>query len=128
LLIKCGSQHYWISIEDIERFNSALAPLDLFPDRDHQSARQRGRYVLENDEHIDVLVARAVPTVEGIRVAFDDVWSRRIELQYDGDVRIAIPSMDDLILTKQWSMRDRDLADIRLIRALKATQEDDDAP
>ncbi len=29
----------------------------------------RGRYVLENDERVDVLVARTVPTVDGVRVA-----------------------------------------------------------
>jgi hypothetical protein len=32
---------------------------------------------------------------------------------------MAIPIIDDLILTKRWSMRDKDVADIRLLEGLK---------
>lgn len=41
-------------------------PFQLNPTRLPAEARARGRYVLENDEHVDVLVARSVPTVDGI--------------------------------------------------------------
>jgi hypothetical protein len=41
-------------------------------------------------------------------------------LQYDQQTVIAVPCIEDLILTKRWAMRDRDVADIRLLEALKA--------
>jgi hypothetical protein len=68
---------YWLAIDDVEPFNEALAPFDLRPSHTADEARRRGRYVLENDERIDVLVARAAPTTDGVRVAFDDLWIRR---------------------------------------------------
>jgi hypothetical protein len=111
---------YWIHIDDISKLNEALGPLALSPSHAPEQARQRGRYVLENDEHIDVLVARVVPTVDGVRVRFDEVWERRVELQYSEAVCIAVPALDDLILTKRWATRDRDVADLRLLEALKA--------
>src|SRR5438552_15397947 len=67
---------FWIAIDDIAAFNQAAARCHLVPTHDPEQARKRGRYVLENDERVDVLVARAVPTAEGISVAFDDVWTR----------------------------------------------------
>src|ERR687888_2255381 len=68
---------YWVNIDDIAVFNAAVARCDLLPTVTPEIARQRGRYTLENDEHVDVLVARAVTTVDGVRVAFDDVWAAR---------------------------------------------------
>jgi len=115
----------WVHVDDIARLNAAVEELGLVPGHDPAQARRQGRYVLENDEHIDVLVARAVPTVDGIRVAFDEVWERRIELRYSPTVNLAVPALDDLILTKRWSMRDRDVADIRLLEALRASQLDE---
>jgi hypothetical protein len=35
---------------------------------------------------------------------------------------IAVPCIDDLILTKRWSMRDKDVADIRMLEALRASK------
>jgi hypothetical protein len=55
-----------------------------------------------NDERVDVLVARAVPTVDGVRVAFDDFWPRRRVLEVTPGVVIAVPALDDLILTKRF--------------------------
>ena len=52
-------------------------------------------------------------------VAFDDVYARRNCLEYEPSVFLAIPTIDDLILTKRWAMRDKDVADIRLLEALK---------
>lgn len=113
----------WIHVDDIATLNEAVEELGLVASHDPEQARQRGRYVLENDEHVDVLVARAVPTVDGVRVAFEEVWLRRVELRYSDTVKVAVPALDDLILTKRWSMRDRDVADIRLLEALKASRE-----
>jgi hypothetical protein len=117
----------WIHIDDIESLNRAVGPLDLVPNRSPTEARSVGRYVLENGEHVDVLVARSVPTRDGVRVSFEDVWSRREELIYDANVRLAIPSIDDLILTKRWSMRDKDVSDIRLLEQLKRAKGETDA-
>ena len=82
-------------------------------------ARGRGRYVLENDERVDVLVARTVPTVDGVRVAFDELWSRRRTLEVAAGVAVAVPALDDLILTKRFGGRPKDFEDIRLLEALR---------
>ena len=93
----------------------------MHPSHAASEARSRGRYVLENDEHVDVLVARSASTKDGVVVIFDDVWSRRLELVYSGAVTIHVPTIDDLILTKRWAMRDRDVADIRMLESLRKT-------
>jgi hypothetical protein len=36
-----------------------------------------------------------------------------------------VPSIDDLILTKRWSMRDKDIADIHLLETLKRARRGD---
>jgi hypothetical protein len=110
---------FGLHIDDIADFNAALAPHGLHPSHTPDEARARGRYVLENDEHVDVLVARSVPTVDGERVAFDDVWPRRVALEVAPGALVAAPSIDDLILTKPFGGRPRDLEDIRLLEALR---------
>ena len=114
----------WAAADDASRLNDALEGLDLFPSCTPEEARGRGRYVLENDERIDVLIARSVTTVEGTRVAFDDVWSRRRELDVGDGVRIAVPSIDDLIATKKFAARAKDLDDIALLEALRRERGD----
>lgn len=111
---------FWIHIDDIADFNRPLLDLDLFPSCQPEEARKKGRYVLENDEHVDVLVARAVPTVDGVRVSFDEVWSRRQALKIVEGTSIAIPAIADLILTKRFAARPRDLEDIRMLEVLLA--------
>jgi len=110
---------YWIAIDDIARFNTACAPFHLIPTRTPDEARQAGRYVLENDEHVDVLVARSVTTVDGHLLQFDALWDRHRSIDLESGVLVAIPSLDDLILTKQIQPRPKDLEDIRLLRALR---------
>jgi len=66
-----------------------------------------------------VLVARQAPTKEGMAVRFDDVWSRRQSIPYTVQIHIAVPSVDDLILTKRWSLRPKDIDDIELLRKLQ---------
>ena len=110
---------FWLHIDDIATFNAAVEPQGLFPTRTPDEARGRGRYVLENDERVDVLVARTVPTVDGVRVAFEDVWSRRRTLEAAAGITVAVPALDDLILTKRFGGRPKDLEDIRLLEALR---------
>ena len=109
---------FWLSIEDIGLFNAVGGEFDLQPSRSPEEARQHGRYTLENDEHVDVLVARSIPTGAGATIEFETLWSRRQSLPIDG-VTVAVPSIDDLILTKQVAARPKDLEDIRLLRILK---------
>ncbi|HEX5475223.1 MAG TPA: hypothetical protein VFX12_11220 [Vicinamibacterales bacterium] len=110
---------FWIAIDDIALFNVAAAGQGLLPTHEPEAARQRGRYVLENDEHVDVLVARSIPTLGGQQVEFEALWSRRKPLALGDGVSINLPSLDDLILTKQVAGRPGDLDDIRLLRALR---------
>ena len=108
----------WVHIDDIERLNRALDPLDFAPNHAPAAARARGRYVLENHDHIDVLVARQQSTVDGEVVAFDEVWARRVTQRYDATIALAVPSIPDLIRTKKWAHRAKDVADIQLLEAL----------
>src|SRR5262249_13128090 len=101
-----------------EKLNAALAPFDLVPTHEPAAARARDRYVLENDQHVDVLVAKQQSTKDGEVVRFEDVWARRKSHRYDATVPVPEPAIDDLIRTKKWSMRQRDVADIQLLEAL----------
>lgn len=77
LPVVTGDYDFWVHADDAAAFNAAAREFDLYPTRSPDEARRVGRYALENDEHVDVLVARSVPTVEGLRVAFEDVWALR---------------------------------------------------
>ena len=105
LPVLTADYNFQIHIDDIQALNGALEPFGLTPTKSPQEARRTGRYVLENGEIVDVLVARSVPTVEGVTVAFDDVWKRRPELNLTAGVRISLPSLDDLIATKRFAAR-----------------------
>jgi hypothetical protein len=111
---------FWIAIDDIAAFNKAVAPCLLRLDRGGEVARRRGRYVVENGEHVDVLVARSVTTVDGVPVAFDDVWAQRRTVTLAPGVDVQLPAVDDLILTKRFADRPKDLEDIRLLRILRS--------
>jgi len=109
----------WIHIDDIAALNAALAPLDLYPNRSPDEARRFGRYVLEGDERVDVLVARQVSTKDGVPLRFDDAWARRTNLSYTPTVPLMVPCVDDMILTKRWSLRPKDVDDIAMLEKLK---------
>ncbi|HEU5056234.1 MAG TPA: hypothetical protein VFU21_06905 [Kofleriaceae bacterium] len=113
---------FWVAADDAEAFNRAVAPLGLAPNRPPDEARKVGRYVLENDEHVDVLVARVVHTVDGQPVAFDEVWTARRELEVAPNVLVAVPSLDHLIATKRFGGRARDADDIRMLEELRAIE------
>jgi hypothetical protein len=109
----------WIHTDDIERLNAAMAPLDFVPTRSPEEARSRGRYVLEDGDHIDVMVARSQAAPDGEHLAFDDAWSRRQALAVSTSSKIHLPHLEDLISTKRWGGRPRDLMDIEALEALR---------
>ena len=110
---------FWLAADDIDVFNDALRPFDMFPSRTPAEARTNGRYIVENDEHVDVLVARSVSTIDGVMVQFEDVWARRVSQPLSGNVSVAMPCIADLILTKQFGARPRDADDIRWLERLR---------
>ena len=113
---------FWIHADDIAVFNATASGFDLFTNRSPEEARSVGRYVLENDEKVDVLVARTVFTVDSVRVAFDEVWERRRLIAVSPGVEVAIPSLDDLILTKRFAARPKDAEDVRMLEALRSQE------
>jgi len=122
LPVMTSDYDYWIGADDAALLNAALRPLEMLPTLDPDEAKRNGRYVIEGDEHVDVLVARGVSTIDGMMVWFDDVWTRRIYLKITDDVSIAIPSLEDLILTKKFGARPRDADDIRWLEVLRGSK------
>jgi hypothetical protein len=112
---------FWIHIDDAAAFNRAAEPFGLVPTTPEE-ARRQGRYVLENLEKVDVLLARAVPTVDGIDVRFDDLWSRRRAVELAPETNVQLPALDDLILTKRFAARPKDLEDVRLLEVLRSEE------
>jgi hypothetical protein len=119
LPVMTADYDFWLHPDDIEKFNRALEPFGLYPSRTPANARAVGRYVLENDEHVDVMVSRTLSTVTGKKLSIEEVWTRRVKLSMTKNTIIAIPNIDDLISTKQVVTRPKDLEDIRLLRVLK---------
>jgi hypothetical protein len=113
---------FWLHIDDIRAFNAAIEPMGLFPTHTPEEARVRGRYVAENDERVDVLVARSIPTVDGVKVVFDEIWPRRRGLEVAPGVVVPVPATADLILTKLFGGRPKDFEDIRLLEALRGEE------
>ena len=110
---------FWIHVDDAQKMNSALEPMGFTPNHSPDEARGRGRYALENDEHVDILIARGVPTIEGVRIAFDDLWARRKTVPLRDGVSVCIPILEDLIATKRFAARPKDSEDIRLLESLR---------
>ena len=109
----------WLHFDDVEKLNLAMASLDHYPSHEPAEARARGRYVFENDEHVDVMIARSATTKRGAMLTFDEAWARHQTVAYGASVQIAVPSIADLILTKEWAMRTKDVTDIQLLEALR---------
>lgn len=122
LPVLTGDYDFWVHPDDTGVFNATASPFGLVPSRTPEEARQRGRYVLENDERVDVLVARSVTTVDGIRVSFDDIWARRRAVDVGDGATVALPSLDDLIATKRFAARPKDAEDVRLLEGLRARE------
>jgi hypothetical protein len=113
----------WAHVDDIEALNRAAVPFGLAPTRTPDEARKTGRYVLEKDERVDVLVARSVPAVDGVAVRFDDLWTRRQSIELSAGVALTLPSLADLIQTKRFGGRPRDRQDIEYLKGLLAEKE-----
>jgi hypothetical protein len=112
----------WIAFEDIEALNQIAREFELFPNYLADEARTRGRYVLEGSERMDIMIARSKSTVDGQPLTFADAYARRISLAAYGTT-VTLPSIEDLILTKRWAMRPKDVLDINFLDSLlKARQ------
>ncbi len=109
----------WVHIDDIGLLNRAFEELDHLPNRSAEQARQVGRYVLENGERVDVMVARAASAPDGLRLDFETAWSRRKELAILPDVTVCVPCVEDLIITKRWGSRPKDIIDIQFLEGLR---------
>jgi hypothetical protein len=109
---------FWIHIDDIELFNRGLSSLGMFPSMAPEEARRRGRYVVENGQRADVLVARSCPTINGERISFDGLWERRREIELIPGVALALPTIRDLMATKRFGNRAKDAEDLRLLEDL----------
>lgn len=57
--------------------------------------------------------------IDGQLVHFADVWDRRVSQILTEGVRVAMPCIDDLILTKRFGARPRDADDIRWLEQLR---------
>ena len=110
---------FWIHIDDMAAFNAVAEPFELLPNRTPDEARRFGRYVLEGDERVDVLIARHVPTVDGTVVTFDELWLGRASIEVAPGVSIARPSIEGLILTKRFAARPKDAEDLRQLEVLR---------
>jgi hypothetical protein len=111
---------FWTLADEAAALNDAVRTVEMYPNKTPEQARQVGKYVLEGDNNTaDVFVAKSIATQAGVSVFFEDLWVRRNYVKIATDVAIAIPSLDDLILTKQFGNRPRDADDIRLLQWLK---------
>src|SRR5207244_1861209 len=90
-----GDYDYWIHTDDIAEFNRAVEPMGLYPNRPPEKVV--GQYVLENDEHVDVYVARNLGVLQGREVTFDEVWLRRERLEVQPGTTVVVPTRADLI-------------------------------
>jgi hypothetical protein len=106
----------WLHFDDIEKLNAAFANVDHYPNHEPADARKRGRYVLENSQHIDVMISRSQGS-EASYLSFDDAWERRRPIRVPGG-EVFCPCTRDLIRTKEWAKRPRDLVDIDWLTVL----------
>ncbi|MBX3215704.1 MAG: hypothetical protein KF850_26940 [Labilithrix sp.] len=117
-----GDYDLWVHIDDIEKLNASLGELELFATKEPAEARATGRYLFENDVRVDVLVARSASTSEGARLDFVDAWARRQTLDLGDGLSLALPSIDDLITTKRWGSRPKDMIDIQWLETARRSR------
>lgn len=113
----------WLHIDDIETLNAAFASHAVFPNHTPADARARGRYVLENGERIDVMIARSKSAATGEALEFDTAWARRERVEVAPGVVATMPSISDLIITKRWAGRPKDIADLQFLQLLLDARE-----
>jgi hypothetical protein len=108
----------WIDFDDVEKLNAVAQEFELEPSHLPLDARQRGRYVLEGSEHVDVMLARAQSSKDGRTLRFEEAYARRVSLPAYG-ATVDLPCVDDLIATKRWALRPKDVLDINFLEALR---------
>lgn len=106
---------FWIEMDDIEIFNKACEPFEMIPNRTPDEARKFGRYVLENSEHVDVLVARRMPTVDGQSITFKEAFEASLDTPRSRKIDVRVPQVEHLIMTKRFGARPKDASDINLL-------------
>lgn len=111
----------WLHFDDVELLNAAFAALDHHPNHTPEDARRRGRYVLENSQRVDVVIARGATASDATdeHLTFRQAWDARVRVQIDEGLFADLPSIDHLIITKRWGSRPRDLVDIEWLNVLK---------
>lgn len=109
----------WVHIDDIETLNATFTDLGFFASKTPSEARATGRYVFENDIRVDVLVARSASTPGGVRLDFDSAWTRRRTVDAGSGITVELPCIDDLITTKRWGSRPKDMVDIQWLEAAR---------
>jgi hypothetical protein len=102
----------------VECLNAAFEAIDHFANFPPDVARTRGRYVLENGQHVDVMIARSKSDEDGSRLSFDEAWESRQTLEIAPGLSVFLPSVPHLIATKRWASRPRDLVDIEWLTLL----------
>lgn len=112
----------WVHIDDIELLNRAFEAIDLVPNKAAPEARATGRYLFENDIRIDVMVARSASSPDGVRLTFDDAWVRRQHVDLGNGLAVDLPSVEDLILTKRWGSRPKDMIDIQWLELVRRSR------
>lgn len=56
---------------------------------------------------------------DGVAVVFDDLWTRRQNAELVTGLEVVLPSLADLVATKRFTSRPKDLEDIRLLEILR---------
>jgi len=114
LPVMTADYDFWLHIDDIEAFNACPTHLTCCP----HSARTRpasgplcaGERRTRRRADFPVHANRGGPTV-----TFDEMWARRQAVPLNDTTMVTLPSVRDLILTKRFAARPKDLEDIRLI-------------
>lgn len=110
----------WIHQDDIERLNAAFEAVGHFANHSPSVARERGRYVLENSQHVDVMVASSHGATDA-KLSFEEAWGARQALEIAPGLTAFLPSLPHLIMTKRWASRPRDLVDIEWLTLLSGS-------
>lgn len=110
------------SAENLEKILKIADELELYPSEDEDKIRARRVPVfgLQNDIKIDIFCARRYIGAKGESITFEEIFARRIK-KIDKKFKITfyLPAVDDLILLKQINPREKDLEDIKFLKALK---------
>ncbi len=100
-------------IDDIEKLNASLGELELFATKEPAEARATGAVPLR-ERRPRRRPGRAIGIdPEGVCLVLVDTWARRQTLDLGDGLSLALPSIDDLITTKRWGSRPKDMIDIQ---------------